>query len=189
MWMSSNEGYAWTQIRHDDISRFLAFYHHKYSPDRAYLITDSNKYLYTTDTGRSWNVATAPTPPNTFGAVVLHFHPKSDLLIWTGNKDCGGDKCRAEAQFTRDNGRSWSFVEDYVKNCAFAKDKQLDADPTEIVCESYKVKQGSQRYFGYNNPLELVVGRNYFERSTRRTLFENVVGFTKFSEFLVVAEV
>lgn len=111
------------------------------------------------------------------------------MLIWTGNKDCGGDNCRAEAQFTRDNGRTWTFVEDYVKNCAFAKDKHLDADPTEIVCESYKVKQGSQKYFGHNNPLELVAGRNYFEKGTRKMLFENVVGFTKFSEFLVVAEV
>ena len=76
-----------------------------------------------------------------------------------------------------------------MKNCAFAKDSKLDADPTEIVCESYRDKQGSQRYFGGNNPLELVAGRNYFEKSTRRRLFENVVGFTKFSEFLVVAEV
>ena len=188
--MSSNEGYAWTQLRFEDNNfRFLAFYHHKYSPDRAYLITDSEKFFYTTDTGRNWLVAKAPTPPNTFGAVVLHFHPNSDMLIWTGNKDCGGDNCRAEAQFTRDNGRTWTFVEDYVKNCAFAKDKHLDADPTEIVCESYKVKQGSQKYFGYNNPLELVAGRNYFEKGTRKMLFENVVGFTKFSEFLVVAEV
>ena len=76
-----------------------------------------------------------------------------------------------------------------MRNCAFAKDKQLDADPTEIVCESYKVKQGSQRMVGFNNPLELVAGRNYFEKGTRRLLFENVVGFTKFSEFFVVAEV
>ena len=123
--------------------------------------------------------------------MVLHFHPNSDFLIWTGNKDCSGsgENCRAEAQFSRDNGRTWSLVEDYVKNCAFAKDEKLDADPTEIVCESYKIKQGSQRLFGFNNPLELVVGRNYFEKGTRRTLFENVVGFTKFSEFLVVAEV
>jgi hypothetical protein len=68
-------------------------------------------------------------------------------------------------------------------------DKQIDADPTEIVCESHKTKEGSQRYFGGNNPLELVAGRNYFEKATRRRLFENVVGFTKFSEFLVVAEV
>ena len=69
--------------------------------------------------------------------MVLHFHPNSDYLIWTGNKDCGGtgEHCWAEAQFSRDNGRTWSFVEDYVKNCAFAKDEKLDADPTEIICE------------------------------------------------------
>lgn len=113
------------------------------------------------------------------------------MLIWTGNKDCGGagETCRAEAQFSRDNGRHWVLVESYVRNCAFAKDKHLDADPTEIVCESHRDKQGTQRYFGNNNPLELVAGRNYFEKGTRRKLFESVVGFTKFSEFLVVAEV
>ena len=77
-----------------------------------------------------------------------------------------------------------------MRNCALAKDAQLDADPTEIVCESYRDKQGSQRYFGMvSNPLELVIGRNYFEKSTKRRLFESIVGFTKFSEFMVVAEV
>jgi hypothetical protein len=191
MWMSSNEGYAWTQLTFKETSRFVAFYHHKYSPDRAYLITESETFFYTTDTGRTWNFATAPTPPNTFGAQVLHFHPNSDMLIWAGNRDCngGGETCRAEAQFSRDNGRNWVFVESYVRNCAFARDKHLDADPTEIVCESHRDKQGTQRYFGNNNPLELVAGRNYFEKATRRRLFESVVGFTKFSEFLVVAEV
>lgn len=190
MWQSSNEGYSWVQLFPD--KRFLAFYHHKYSVDRAYLITDSETFYYTTDTGRTWNPASAPTPPNAFGAQVLHFHPTSDLLIWTGNRDCNGngDTCRAEAQFSRDNGRNWDFIESYVRNCAFAKDARLDADPTEIVCESYKDKEGSQRYFGtFNNPLELVVGRNYFDKSKKRRLFESVVGFTKFSEFLVVAEV
>ena len=191
MWISSNEGYTWTQLIFQEFSRFVAFYHHKYSPDRAYLITDSEKFFYTTDTGRTWHAATAPTPPNSFRALVLHFHPDSDMLIWIGNKDCSinVENCRAEAHFSRDNGRTWSFVESYVRNCAFAKDSHLDADPTEIVCESYRDKKGSQGYFGNNNPLELVAGRNYFEKATRRRLFENVVGFTKFSEFLVVAEV
>ena len=189
MWQSSNEGYTWIQLY--PTKRILAFYHHKYSNDRAYLITDTEQFYYTTDTGRTWNAGSAPTPPNTFGANVLHFHPTSDLLIWTGNRDCNGraENCRAEAQYSRDNGRSWVYVESYVRNCAFAKDKQLDADPTEIVCESYRDKKGSQRHLGGDNPLELVAGRNYFEKSTKRRLFENVVGFTKFSEFFIVAEV
>ncbi|KAF8798604.1 vacuolar protein sorting/targeting protein 10 [Phlegmacium glaucopus] len=189
MWQSSNEGYSWTQLFPE--KRFLAFYHHKYAVDRAFLITDSDTFYYTTDTGRTWNIGTAPSPPNSFGIQVIHFHPTSDLLIWTGNRDCNSDtkdNCHVEAHYSDNNGRHWQFVESYVRNCAFAKDARLEADPTEIVCESYKDKQGSQTYFG-KNPLELVVGRNYFEKSSKRRLFENVVGFTKFSEFFVVAEV
>jgi Sortilin, neurotensin receptor 3, len=169
--------------------RFLGFYHHKYSPDRAYLITDTSKFIYTTDAGAHWYTATAPTPPNTFGAQVLRFHPNSDYLIWTGNRDCEekAEKCRAEAQYSRDNGRRWSFVEDYVRNCAWTRDRQINSDPNEILCESLKVKTGSQRIFMDNNPLELVVGENFFQR--KKKMFDEVVGFAKFSEYLVVAAV
>jgi Sortilin, neurotensin receptor 3, len=187
IWQSSNEGYTWKQLYKGE--RFLAFYHHKYTPDRAYLITDSSTFFYTTDAGANWHTSTAPTPPNSFGAQVLRFHPTSDNLIWTGNRDCEGtrEKCRAEAQYSRDNGRKWTFVEDYVRNCAWTKDRTLDADPSEILCESHRDKTGSQRMFTTDNPLELVVGDNYFRR--KRKMFDEVVGFAKFSEFLVVAAV
>jgi len=168
---------------------FLVFYHHRFSNDRAFLITDSDTFYYTTDTGRNWHSATAPTPPNSFRAQVLHFHPNSDFLIWTGNRDCGSNSqnCRAEAQFSRDNGRRWTFVESYVRNCAFAKDTSIDADPNEIICESYREKSGNQRFFTGSNMLELVVGSNFFQN--KKKLFNAVVGFAKFSEYLVVAEV
>lgn len=39
------------------------------------------------------------------------------------------------------------------------------------------------------NPMELVVGGNFFERGRKRKMFDQVVGFAKFSEFLVVASV
>ncbi|KAJ3513798.1 hypothetical protein NLJ89_g2750 [Agrocybe chaxingu] len=184
MWQSSNEGYRWDPIIKDQ--RFLVFYHHKYSDDRAFLITDTDTYYYTTDTGRNWHSAKAPTPPNSFGAQVLRFHPVSDYLIWTGNRDCQAATCRAEAQYSRDNGRHWTKIDDYVRNCAFAKDSEINADPSEIICESYRDKIGNQRYFTVKNPLELVVGSNFYD--TKRKLFDSVVGFAKFSEFLVVAE-
>jgi hypothetical protein len=185
MWQSSNEGYSWRQLYPEDA--FLVFYHHKYTNDRAYLVTNTETFYYTTDTGRNWNIGKAPTPPNTFGAQVLRFHPVSDYLIWVGNRDCPGPNCRAEAQYSRDNGRKWSYVEGYVRNCAFATDSQLNADPSEVICESYKEKKGSQRLFSSNNPMELVVGSNFYSRKSK--LFDSVVGFAKFSEFLVVAEV
>ncbi|KAF9457576.1 Oligoxyloglucan reducing end-specific cellobiohydrolase [Collybia nuda] len=185
IWQSSNEGYTWRQPRPDE--HFLAFYHHKYSSDRAYLITDSSQYYYTTDAGRTWNNLKAPTPPNTFGGQVLRFHPNSDYLIWTGNKDCegSGGNCHAASYYSRDNGRNWNPVESYVRNCAWTKDKEIDADPNEILCESYRDKKGSQIHFTRSNPLQLVVGSNFFAK--RSMMFDQVVGFAKFSEFLVVA--
>ena len=186
IWQSSNEGYTWNQIPSDQ--PFLAFYLHNYSSDRAYLITSTTKFYYTTDTGRSWHSLDAPAVPNNFGAQVIQFHPQSDNLLWVGIVDCTGTggNCHAEAFFSRDNGRNWHEVEKYVRNCAWARDSELKIDSTQILCESYKDKQGNQRLF-QNNPLELVSGTNYFQKKTK--LFDHIVGFAKFSEYLLVAEV
>ncbi|KAF7351228.1 Sortilin [Mycena sanguinolenta] len=179
IWQSRNEGYTWDQKFPEE--RFLAFYHHKYTADRAYLITNTEKFYTTTDSGRTWIALDAPTPPNTFRAQIFRFHPNSDWLIWTGNKYCDeplARNCHAEAQYSRDNGRHWTFVENYVVNCAWRKDIKLDADPTEIMCESYQVKSGSQRLFQGDNPLALVEGSSYFTK--KKKLFDQVVGFAKF---------
>jgi Sortilin, neurotensin receptor 3, len=184
IWQSSSEGYHWNQVRPN--TKFLAFYHHKYNNARAYLITDTKKVVYTTDTGRSWHDFNAPNPPNTFEARVLHFSPSDhDHIIWAGDAGCPGGSCHAESHFSRNNGRDWSLIEKYVRNCAFAQDAKLSADPTEIICESLKEKQGMQRLFGAQ--MQLAVGGNFYSRP--KVVFESVVGFAKFSEFLVVAEV
>ncbi|KAF9483067.1 vacuolar protein sorting/targeting protein 10 [Pholiota conissans] len=189
IWQSSNEGYHWQEAVPG--KKFLAFYHHKYSNERAYLITATDEFYYTTNTGVNWYPAKAENPPNSFGAQVIQFHPtNTEYLIWVGNRDCtasgGGAKCHAEAHYTRDNGRKWIAIDDYVRNCAFARDAHLDADPTEIVCEAYRDKKAPQPKRPGTNPLELVVGGNYY--ANKRKIFDSVVGFAKFSEFFVVAE-
>ena len=167
----------------------MAFYHHKYTPDRAYAITAGKKILYTTNTGRSWHYTDTPTVPNTFGQAVLHFHPESDYLIWTGEDGCSGrgENCHAEAHYSRNNGRSWTLLDTYIRNCAWARDATLFTDPTEIICESYRDKAGNQKLFQLNNPLELIEGTDYY--GNKKKLFDHVVGFAKFSEYLIVAEV
>ncbi|KAF9551404.1 Oligoxyloglucan reducing end-specific cellobiohydrolase [Agrocybe pediades] len=188
VWQSSSQGYQWSQIQPD--KKFVRFYHHKYSDDRAYLITETNEFFYTTDTGKKWWPATAPLPPSPFAGDIISFHPNSDWIIWMGVKDCdSGAKgsCHSEAFYSTDNGRNWSPIETYVRNCAFAKEKKLNADPKEIVCESYTRKEGHQRMLA-GSPLELVVGSNFYDRSQRQRMFEWVVGFAKFDEFFVVAE-
>ncbi|EPS94899.1 hypothetical protein FOMPIDRAFT_101305 [Fomitopsis schrenkii] len=187
IWQSSNEGYTWHQIQPGE--RFVAFYHHTYSHDRAYLITAKNYFYYTTDTGRTWLHMPAPLPPNNLGLQILHFHPtNSDNLIWSGSSDCGGfgENCHVEAFYTRDNGRHWTSIEKYVRNCAWARDAELLVDPNQIICEVYQNQRGNQRFFGLENPLQLISGADFFRKKTK--LFDHVVGFTKFNEFLIVAE-
>lgn len=154
-------------------------------------MTETAEFFYTTDFGRTWNPLTGPILPNSFGVPILHFHPQqSDYLLWTGNVNCAGSvsaDCHVETYFSRDNGRKWEFVEKYVRNCAWARDDELKIDPTQILCESYKEKSGNQRFFTSDNALELVSGTNFFNKKTK--IFDNVVGFAKFSEFLIVAEV
>ncbi|KIJ89613.1 hypothetical protein K443DRAFT_15942, partial [Laccaria amethystina LaAM-08-1] len=53
----TKEDYEWSQIHPEH--RFLVFYDHKYSDHRAYLITDTDTFFYTTDTRRTWNPAKA----------------------------------------------------------------------------------------------------------------------------------
>ncbi|KAI0314429.1 Oligoxyloglucan reducing end-specific cellobiohydrolase [Amylostereum chailletii] len=188
IWQSSNEGYTWNQLYPDET--FLAFYHHKFTSDRAYLITANKYFYYTTSFGKAWYKLSTPTVPSTFPKAVLRFHPEnSDFLIWTGNEGCEGfgENCHAEAHYSRDNGRKWSLVETYVRDCAWARDSALHVDPSQIICESYRNKAGSQRFFlPANNPLELWSGSNYFQK--KHKIFDQVVGFAKFSEYLIVAE-
>lgn len=103
--------------------------------------------------------------------------------------DCegAGERCRAQAAYTRDHGRTWRVIDDYVVNCAWARDEELRVDMTQILCESYLNKQGSQQSFGKENPLQFVSGNDYYGK--KKKLFDHIVGFTKFSEYLIVAEV
>ncbi|KAI0676132.1 Oligoxyloglucan reducing end-specific cellobiohydrolase [Trametes maxima] len=187
IWQSPNEGYTWNRLQPEET--FVAFYHHSFSNDRAYLITNTNKFYYTTDTGKTWYPMETRTVANTFGLPVLHFHPgNSDYLIWTGQEGCGGfgEICNVQAYYSLKNGRDWTLIDKYVRNCAWARDAELLVDPNQVLCESYKNKQGDQRTFQLENPLELIGGTHFYDVKTK--LFDHVVGFAKFSEYLIVAE-
>lgn len=133
----------------------------------------------------------APLPPSAFGGQIMSFHPQdSDWIIWMGGTgDCGSftSDCHAEAFYTTDNGHNWNKIETYVKSCGWARDTDLKIDRRLILCESYRDKRGNQRLFGPQYPLELWEGTDFYKNKVK--LFDNVVGFTKFSEYLIVAEV
>lgn len=190
VWQSNNEGLSWNTVANGAF--IVAMTMHTYSRDRAYLITNSRTVHYTTDKGLNWYTFTAPSDPNSLGIPLLDFHPlHSDWLIWTGQEDCADSsstKCRAVAHYTKNNGRSWEKIDEYVRICTWGRDKKLRIDEKIIFCESYRDKKGSQRsVYADHNPLQLVSGEYFYTHKT--VLFEEIVGFATFEEYMVVAEV
>lgn len=164
---------------------------HTHARQRAYLITRGRTVVYTVDAGNEWRKFDAPTPPNPLGLALLDYHPnRPDWLIWTGSRDCEtalSPNCRAVAFYSQNNGRSWSELESYIRTCTWARDSRFKVDERSIFCESYRDKTGSQRGFdGNGNALEFVASDDFFR--SRRRVFERVVGFATFEEYMVTAE-
>ncbi len=189
MWQSSNEGYTWSQIFPNE--NFVAMYFNNYWDDRAWLVTNTETMYMTTDAGKTWIKIKAPTPPNMLGINSLSFHPQqTDWLLFTGSVDCaghGGNNCRSVAYYSKDHGRRWHKFEEYVRQCTWARDKKIKIDERQILCESYRDKKGNQKQFPGIVPMEFVLGRDFY--SSKEVLFKNVVGFARFSEYILVAEV
>lgn len=190
VWQSSNEGFSWHEAVPNE--HIVAMSLHSYSRDRAYLITEGRKVHYSTDKGATWRTFGAPADPNGLGIPVLDYHPiNADWLIWTGQVDCGdldSPDCRAVAFLSKNNGHSWSKIEEYVRVCSWGRDKKLHIDEKIIFCESYRDKKGSQRAIQpVSNPLRLVAGEYFYTR--QRVVFENIVGFATFEQYMVAAQV
>ena len=190
VWQSHNEGFSWSEAVPN--THILAMTMHAYNRERSYLITETRTVHFSIDKGSTWHTFEAPADPNGLGIPVLDFHPiNPDWLIWTGQIDCGetdSQTCRAVAYFTKDNGRSWSKLDEYVRVCSWGRDKKLRIDEKIIFCESYRDKKGSQRaVYQNNNPLQLVAGEYFYSR--KKVLFDNIVGFATFEEYMVAAQV
>jgi hypothetical protein len=190
VWQSDNDGLSWKKVSGEG-EKILTMTMHQYQRDRAYLITGTRKVSYTTNKGARWESFAAPEDPNGFGISILDFHPtKADWLIWTGQADCKdtlSQKCRAVAYYTKDHGRNWARIDSYVKTCAWGRDKSLKIDDKVILCESYQRKEGNQLAFGPGNPLQLIWGGNFYK--SKKILFDSVVGWATFEEYMVAAEV
>ena len=188
VWQSMNEGFSWKQIHENE--EFVASSMHAYSKDRAYLFTKGKTVFYTTDKGSSWNKFTAPLEPNSLGIPLLDFHPtQPDWLIWTGSKDCASSissTCHTTAYYSKDHGRNWKEVDSYVRICTWARDRNFKIDASTIFCESYKDKKGSQRSADPSS-MQLISGANFYGSKT--VLFDSIVGFATFEQYMVVAEV
>lgn len=183
VYKSHNHGASWTRILEDE--DIIAIIPHKYFADWVYFLTPSRKAFLTKDRAKTVHEITMPTPPNNLRKPILDFHStKSSWLLFTGMKGCerlSTDKCRAVTYYTEDGGSSWDVLRDYVDNCQYIGTTKVESNANLIYCAAWSENTD------HPGDLELFSSVDYFGSSVR--LFESIVGFAVFEEFVVVAEV
>ncbi|WFD34625.1 vacuolar protein sorting/targeting protein PEP1 [Malassezia cuniculi] len=195
VFQSADDGSTWFPV---DLragggnGRAVALVPHEKYHNLVYIITEDQRVYYSRDAGKSWGFFSAPLPPNHLGIAPLVLHPSEpEWLLWTGSRGCHDDTvpfkfCRTEAYYSLDGGQHWNAVEHYVRKCVFATAEHFDGDKGGIICESHRIKQGSQDMFNLRtNPLEMVYGEKLYRR--KHVLFPSVAGFSFFEQYLIVA--
>lgn len=185
IWRTRDQGGSWEEIL--EYENIVAIYLHPYKHDICFFLTSTTTAYISRDRARTFESFRAPTAPNPLGINVMEFHPtKTNQMMWIGSKHCGdlfGSSCHAVAYFTEDGGEWWEEMLSYVQHCAWLPPPQKSST---ILCEKYKKESGSQQDLD-NNALQLVSSDNSFEEVN--VVFPNIVGFTIFEEFIIVAQV
>lgn len=182
VYKSHDQGKSWSRILEDE--EIVVILPHKYFNDWIYFLTPSKKAFVSKDRGRTIQSIHLPSAPNTLRKPILDFHStRSSWLLFTGMKGCersSAEECRATTFYTEDGGSSWETLHDYVENCQYIGTTKVEADANLIFCAASSSSSSTGN-------VELYSTVDYFDTSER--LFESVVGFAVFEEFVVVAEI
>ncbi|KAH9034647.1 hypothetical protein EDB84DRAFT_55307 [Lactarius hengduanensis] len=112
--------------------------------NRVYLITNTGKFLYTTNTDRPWDHENAPKPLGT----PLPSRTKSSRPGTTPDKGRTDGGNNYHAKYSSRNQTEVDIGGDIRRNCTKARDKGLLVDPSQTLCESYHDKAAMLLLYG-----------------------------------------
>lgn len=191
VYISRNEGKDWDRVEIE--GSIISLERHPYDRSTAVITTAGHKQYITQDKGDNWDPLDLPVVPalSFRNFDFWSFHPSEpSWFIFMGEKECGyesNNRCHAEAYITRDAGKHWAGLADWVKSCSWAQDNKFRRVNFQgIYCEQYADKSVSQKQLSQATTRFVYSGD--FMASVN-TLFEEIVGYAIYSEYLVLAEV
>ncbi|RCI00049.1 vacuolar protein sorting/targeting protein PEP1, partial [Rhizopus azygosporus] len=188
VWVSDNDGLSWRDQFPDH--KIISMFQNPHSEQHAYFITEGTTHFKTTDKGANFDKMNVPVRPllNLQGTIMNFHNDDADYLIYVGERGCNGGSgsdCHSEAFYSHDNGRNWDSLGTYIRSCIWGREGNITISHRNAVfCEQYREQSGNQMTL-FGSPLQLVSSQNYFH--DKKVLFENIVGVTVFSNYMVVA--
>ncbi|KAF9904604.1 vacuolar protein sorting/targeting protein PEP1 [Lobosporangium transversale] len=192
VYISQNDGKDWDEVEVDGI--VTGVHRNPYDDIRAIIGTSGRKHKYTQDRGLNWDTIELPLPSAaiSFMPNPWSFHPtEPGWMIYLGEIGCSyerEDHCHIEAFYTKDFGKNWRPLATWVRSCAWARDSSFKQVNNEgIYCEQYDDRSGSQKtLMNANTPVKFVYTDNYMR--TSQVLFNAIVGYAIYSDYLIAAE-
>ncbi|BFZ53716.1 vacuolar protein sorting/targeting protein PEP1 [Savitreella phatthalungensis] len=184
VWITHDFGLQWARVL--EAEEIVAVIPHRYFKDWLYCLTEGKIAFVSKDRGQTFRKLSLPAPPNAMGRPIFEFHStRSGKLIFMGQQGCeraSAHNCRITAFRTENGGGDWEKLYDHVEGCAYIGMTAVDARADLVYCTTRLDDSGD-----LTGRLQLASSVDFFE--TRKTHFEEVLGFAVFDEFVVVAEV
>ncbi|KAG0252396.1 vacuolar protein sorting/targeting protein PEP1 [Actinomortierella ambigua] len=190
VWRSVDDGSTWERIL-NEVDQFYGLYLHDVNNKMAYLVTNDHIYV-THDQAKNWEKRDLPAHPNKLDLPLVDFHPnsdKNDWMLFLGQKK---NECFTTLYRTRDAGRSWKEVDQWVEKAVYAAHRYYEMPQDGIFATLWDSKLiprigvcQDELYTKKVAPLQFVYRVDAGE--SRRVYFQNVVDFYVVHNFLVVA--
>lgn len=192
VYLSNNDGKDWKEVDLQGLKTGLQ--RHPYFKSSAVISTGGRTQYLTQDRGLNWDPLQLPleSAATSLQLNTWSFHPtEPEWMIFLGENGCNyrDDNCHAEAFYTTDSGKNWHSLATWVRSCSWSRDTSFKRVNVQgIYCEEYADKSMSQKQQqASNTPVQLVYSDDFMR--TRKVLFESVVGYAIYSDYLIAAEV
>ncbi|KAI0391146.1 Oligoxyloglucan reducing end-specific cellobiohydrolase [Xylariaceae sp. FL0594] len=196
VWRSADGGASWAEVEGIEHDKVVAVVLHKYSPDRAYLLTSGSKHWQTADKGKTWEKFHTDAYTSNFPEAVGNwfvFHADDpDKILFTG-MECEGLFCEQVAMYTTDGFRKKPKVLlRQIQSCWWAKSSPLfttgkpELDETRTLCIA---RSGT---FSPESENRLYVSDNFFRDKREVNLngdspMKGVIGHDEVKKYILAA--
>ncbi|KAI1811465.1 Oligoxyloglucan reducing end-specific cellobiohydrolase [Poronia punctata] len=196
VWRSADGGATWDEVEGIEHDKAIALIMHKYSPDRAYILTTGNVHWMTKDKGETWEKFTTDAYTSdfadTFGNWMVFHADDPDKILFTG-MECDGLFCNEVTMYTT-NGfqKKPKRLLSETEGCWWAKSSPMfttgktDVDDTRILCI---VRSG---IFSPQYKNRLYVSDNFFQDKKEVNLNGNrpvqgIVSHAEVTKYMLIA--
>lgn len=181
LYVSHDQGNEWDQVLQDE--HIISIFQNTYANEQVYFLGMDKKGWVTYDRCNSIHKITLPVYSH-LEYSTIEFHPDDkNWIIFTGcnENEIMGD-CNTVSYYSTNGGDSWNILMSNTRSCSWIKSNTFNANKNLIYCEIFSPDLKKSPL----DPVKLIYSIDFFQSYT--VLFDSIMGYVRFEEFIILAE-